>query len=85
MAFDAGGVFGHAGKTAVFPEIVAALTAVFDHLDVHRMIEVDRLMLLGIEQLGENNPADRETSHKPDNEKQGHDAGDGAALFLIVV
>ena len=62
-----------------------ALTAVLNHLDVNGMVEVDRLVLLGIEQLGENNPADNETSHEPDNKKQGYDARDGASLFLVVV
>jgi hypothetical protein len=59
-----------AGKTAVLPKEMAARATVIDEFEMLHMIEIDRLFLLRIQQLGKNDPSHDKAQGKPDHEKQ---------------
>ena len=74
--------FGDPGIRAVFPEKMAAFTAIFDLFIVQGMVEVNGLLFLGVKKLRENYPSNNETGNQPENEKQNNRSA-GAAFSTM--
>mgnify|MGYP001813236635 CR=1 FL=1 len=61
MTINALGQFGDTGIRAVFPEKMAAFTAIFNLFIVQGMVEVNRLLFLGVKKLREDYPSNNKT------------------------
>ena len=82
MALDALCQCRNPGIGAVFPEKMAAFTAIFNQFIVQNMIKINRLIFLGIEQLRKDDPSEHQAGHQPYDKKQG-DGSAGAGIFLL--
>jgi hypothetical protein len=71
-----------ARKGPVFTEEVAALTALVHQLQMQPVIEIERLILLAVENLRKNDPSDDHAQSDPEDEKKDN-VGDAVTGYPV--